>query len=55
MLYRINNFEKKTPSDIVCETTTLKCGQEVNVYTIESVHDLTQFIGFGKYMVLVYK
>lgn len=50
MLYRINNFEKKTPSDIVCETTTLKCGQEVNVYTIESVHDLTQFIGFGKYI-----
>ena len=50
MLYRINNFEKKTPSDIVYETTTLKCGQEVNVYTIESVHDLTQFIGFGKYI-----
>lgn len=50
MLYRINDFENKTPSDIICETTPLKCGQEVNVYTIQSVHDLTQFIGFGKYI-----
>ena len=50
MLCKINDFEKKTPSDIVCESTTLKCGQEVNVYTIESVHDLIQFIGFGKYI-----
>lgn len=50
MLYNIVNFEKKTPSDIEFETITLKSGKTVNVYTIKSVHDLTQFIGFGKYI-----
>lgn len=50
MLYKIMNFEKKTPSDIVFEKVKLACGEEINVYTIETVHDLTQFIGFGKYM-----
>lgn len=50
MLYRINNFEHKTPSDITYETIILGNGQTVNVYTIKSVHDLTQFIGYGKYI-----
>lgn len=50
MLYNIDNFEKKTPSDIEFETVTLSCGKNVNMYTIKSVHDLTQFIGYGKYI-----
>lgn len=50
MLYKIMNFEKKTPSDIEFEKIQLDCGEEINVYTIETVHDLIQFIGFGKYM-----
>ena len=50
MLYKIENFEKKTPSNIEYESITLKCGNSVKVYTIKTVHDLTQFIGFGKYM-----
>lgn len=50
MFYKINNFEKKTPSDIMVETQVLKCGETINVYTIKTVHDLTQFIGFGKYI-----
>jgi len=50
MFYKINEFEKKTPSEIHVEKQVLKCGEEVNVYTIETVHDLIQFIGFGKYI-----
>lgn len=50
MIYKINNFEKKTPSNIEHEEVCLKCGNTVNMYTITSVHDLTQFIGFGKYI-----
>jgi hypothetical protein len=49
MHYIIDNFEKKTPSDIKFDTIQLACGNEINVYQIETVHDLTQFIGFGKY------
>lgn len=50
MLYQIENFEKKTPSEIMYESVLLHCGKKINVYTIKTVHDLTQFIGFGKYM-----
>ena len=50
MLYRIEEFEKKTPSHIDYENVILACGQSVKVYTIKTVHDLTQFIGYGKYM-----
>lgn len=50
MLYYVDNFENKTPSDIEFEEATFKCGKTVKVYTIKSVHDLTQFIGYGKYM-----
>lgn len=49
MIYRIENFEKKTPSNISFEKVTFNCGETINVYQIETVHDLTQFIGFGKY------
>lgn len=49
MYYIIDNFEKKTPSDISVEKIKLACGKSINVYLIETVHDLTQFIGFGKY------
>lgn len=50
MLYKIQNFENKTPSDISYEEIELACGEKIKVYDIEMVHDLTQFIGFGKYM-----
>jgi hypothetical protein len=50
MLYRINNFEQKTPSEIEFNPFTLACGETINIYTIKTVHDLTQFIGFGKYI-----
>lgn len=49
MFYIIDNFEKKTPSDIRFESCDLKCGYPINIYQIETVHDLTQFIGFAKY------
>ena len=49
MHYIIDNFEKKTPSQIKYDSVILACGNEINVYQIETVHDLTQFIGFGKY------
>jgi len=50
MIYKIDKFEEKTPSKIDFDTITLSCGEEIKVYTIETVHDLTQFIGYGKYM-----
>lgn len=49
MIYRIDNYEKKTPSVIEYESKKLACGDVINVYTIDTIHDLTQFIGFGKY------
>lgn len=50
MYYIIDNFEKKTPSDISYEYVKLACGTDIKVFQIETVHDLTQFIGFGKYI-----
>ena len=50
MFYTIENFERKTPSNIKFESLPLKCGTFIKVYTIDTVHDLSQFIGFGKYM-----
>ncbi|WP_428245131.1 FRG domain-containing protein [Eubacterium sp. Marseille-QA0814] len=49
MYYIIDNFEKKTPSDITYENVKLACGTDIKVFQIETVHDLIQFIGFGKY------
>lgn len=49
-MYLIEEFEKKTPSNIEHEMIELKCGKNIKVYTIKTVHDLTQFIGYGKYM-----
>ena len=50
MLNKITNFEKKTPSDIDVESFVLACGETINIYTIKTIHDLIQFIGFGKYI-----
>lgn len=50
MIKRIDNFDKKTPSDISVERISLSCGDEINVYTLKSVHDINQFIGYGKYI-----
>ena len=50
MLTYIKDFDKKTASHIDCEELTLACGSNVNMYTIKSVYDLTQFIGYGKYI-----
>lgn len=50
MLHHIENFEDKTPSKIEFESVLLKCGKNVKTYTIKTIHDLTQFIGYGKYM-----
>lgn len=49
MYYIIDEFEKKTPSDITVETIRLACGNGIKTYLIKTVHDLTQFIGYGKY------
>lgn len=49
MYYLVEDFEKKTPSNISVETIELACKKAINVYTIETVHDLTQFIELGKY------
>lgn len=49
-MYLIEEFEKKTPSKCGYETIELPCGKSIKVYTIKTVHDLTQFIGYGKYM-----
>lgn len=49
MYYIIDDFENKTPSNISFDKILLNCGTYINVYLIESVHDLIQFIGYGKY------
>ncbi len=46
----VYNFERKTPSNIKWDEITLNCGKSVRIYTIESIHDLTQYIGFAKYI-----
>ena len=46
----INDFERKTPSKINKEYVEMKCGNCVPVYTISSINDLNQFIGYGKYI-----
>lgn len=50
MWYKISEFEKKTPSEIEHDKINLGSGEEIKVYLIKTVHDLTQFIGYGKYM-----
>lgn len=50
MFYDIKDFEKKTPSEIAIEKLELRCGKQINVYIIETVNDLIQFIGLGKYI-----
>lgn len=46
----INDFEKKTASTLEKEYITLKCGNSIPVYTITSINDLHQFVGYGKYI-----
>ena len=46
----VYNFERKTPSNIKWDEITLSCGRSVRIYTIESIHDLIQYIGFAKYI-----
>lgn len=46
MYYIIDNFEKKTPSkDIIVEKIRLACGNTINVYQINTVHDLNNLLG----------
>ena len=46
----VYNFERKTPSNITWDEMALNCGKNIRIYTIESIHDLTQYIGFAKYI-----
>lgn len=45
----IDDFEKKTRTDVKKEIVTMKCGNKVPIYTIETINDLIQYIGYGKY------
>ena len=49
-MYLIESYEQKTPSNIKHETIKLSCGTNIKVYEIETIHDLIQFVGYGKYM-----
>ena len=46
----ITDFEKKTKSKVQKEIATMKCGNQVPIYTIETINDLIQYIGYGKYI-----
>ena len=46
----INDFEKKTISKIDKESVDLACGTSIPIYNIYTIHDLNQFIGYGKYI-----
>lgn len=41
MYYIIDNFEKKTPSNIAVETVELACGNNINVYLTKTSHTNT--------------
>lgn len=45
----IDDFEKKTRTDLQKEIVTMKCGNKVPIYTIETINNLIQYIGYGKY------
>ena len=49
MFNDIKNFEMQS-SEISFESQKLKCGKVINVYEIQGVHDLIQFIGYGKHI-----
>ncbi|ADL34651.1 FRG domain-containing protein [Butyrivibrio proteoclasticus B316] len=44
----VEDFDEKTPSKADHWVQNLKCGDSVNVYHIETVNDLNQFIGYAK-------
>ncbi len=46
----IDDFEKKTRSKLNKEILRLKCGNEIPIYTIDTINDLIQYIGYGKYI-----
>ena len=46
----IDDFEKKTKTNISKEIVTMNCGNNIPIYTIENIHDLIQYIGYGKYI-----
>lgn len=46
----IDDFEKKTKTKLGKEIVTMKCGKQVPIYTIETINDLIQYIGYGKYI-----
>ena len=50
MLYKIVNFETKVGNDVPKRIYDLHCGEQIPIYTISNIHDLTQFIGYGKYI-----
>lgn len=50
MLHRIEDFENRTPSNIEYEFYSKEGKDPIKIYTIKTVHDLIQFIGYGKYM-----
>lgn len=52
MIKIIDDFEKKTNSINVIddiEVAQLNCGSEIKIYTISSIYDLVQYIGYAKY------
>lgn len=46
----VDDFDKKTPSEVYVNIVKLECGIDIKTFQIETVHDLVQFIGFGKYI-----
>lgn len=46
----VEDFDKKSPSKIKVDRVSLACGRDINVYQIETIHELIQFIGLGKYI-----
>lgn len=49
MFKLINDYENYSLLYLDSEEKKLPCGRKIKVYTIERVHDLIQFIGYGKY------
>lgn len=45
----ISDFETKTKSKPQKEVVIVNCGNEVPMYTIETINDLVQYVGYAKY------
>lgn len=46
----IDDFEKKIRTESQRELISLPCGKDVPMYLIGNIYDLTQFIGYAKYV-----